>query len=186
MPWIIGGGVLYLVLVVTLGVLCARNGHWIMFVLGFFFPFLWLIGAVLRPVFEPRLPRGAVGCGRQRHAQHDVACGPAANAGVIGRLPAAGVPQLGKNAASTSAATPMRPTPTEMGSRSLEVVRPPPRLREAAHRQRPSPDARPPRTRMHAPTARLPVFNGGRRRSINQVQNRGGTRTGFLAGTGIR
>jgi hypothetical protein len=50
---VVGGGfivlwsVLYLVLIVTLGLMSIRKGHWIMFVLGFFFPVLWLIGAIL-------------------------------------------------------------------------------------------------------------------------------------------
>ena len=47
--WYIGGGILYLVLLVTLGILCIRNGHWVLFILGIFLPFMWLIGAVMRP-----------------------------------------------------------------------------------------------------------------------------------------
>ena len=50
MVWFVGGGVLYLVLIVTLGVLCLRKGHWVMFVLGIFLPLFWLIGAVIPPV----------------------------------------------------------------------------------------------------------------------------------------
>jgi hypothetical protein len=50
MPYIIGGGILYLVLIVTLGVLTLRKGHWVMFIIGFFFPVMWLIGAVIPPV----------------------------------------------------------------------------------------------------------------------------------------
>ena len=49
MPWIIGGGILYLVLLVTLGTLTLRNGHWVMFIVGIFFPLFWLIGAMMRP-----------------------------------------------------------------------------------------------------------------------------------------
>jgi hypothetical protein len=52
MPWIIGGGVLYVVLLVTLGLMTLRNGHWVMFIVGFAFPLLWLIGAVMRPVIR--------------------------------------------------------------------------------------------------------------------------------------
>jgi hypothetical protein len=52
MPWIIGGGVLYVVLLVTLGLMTLRNGHWVMFIVGFAFPFFWLIGAVMRPVIR--------------------------------------------------------------------------------------------------------------------------------------
>jgi hypothetical protein len=40
---------IYLVLVVTLGVLSIRKGHWVMFLIGFFFPLFWLIGALLPP-----------------------------------------------------------------------------------------------------------------------------------------
>ncbi|HUI47953.1 MAG TPA: hypothetical protein VL119_04620 [Acidimicrobiia bacterium] len=49
MGWIFGGGVLYLVLLVTLGVLTIRNGHVLLFIFGIFLPFLWLIGAIMRP-----------------------------------------------------------------------------------------------------------------------------------------
>jgi hypothetical protein len=50
MWWGIGGGViLYLVLLFVLGVMCLRKGHWVMFILGIFLPFFWLIGAVMRP-----------------------------------------------------------------------------------------------------------------------------------------
>jgi hypothetical protein len=48
MGWILGG-ILYLVLILTLGVLCLRKGHWVMFVIGIFLPFFWLIGAVIPP-----------------------------------------------------------------------------------------------------------------------------------------
>ena len=50
MPWIIGGGILYIVLVVTIGLTCIRKGHWVMFLLGLGFPVLWLIGAIMAPV----------------------------------------------------------------------------------------------------------------------------------------
>jgi hypothetical protein len=39
--------VIYLVLLITLGVMTFRKGHWILGIIGFFFPILWLIGAVL-------------------------------------------------------------------------------------------------------------------------------------------
>ena len=35
MAWFIGG-IIYLVLVVTLGVMSIRKGHWVMFIIGFF------------------------------------------------------------------------------------------------------------------------------------------------------
>ena len=46
---VIGGGILYLVLIVTLGVTTIRKGHTPMFIFGIFFPFLWLIGAIMPP-----------------------------------------------------------------------------------------------------------------------------------------
>ena len=45
----IGLAILYFVLLITLGVLSLRKGHWVMFVLGIFFPLLWLIGAIIPP-----------------------------------------------------------------------------------------------------------------------------------------
>ena len=52
MWWGIGGlGVLlYVILIVFFGVKTLRNGHWIMFVVGIFMPFFWLIGALIPPV----------------------------------------------------------------------------------------------------------------------------------------
>jgi hypothetical protein len=47
MPWIIGGGILYIVLLVTLGIVTINKGHWVLFLFGLFFPFLWLVGAVV-------------------------------------------------------------------------------------------------------------------------------------------
>ena len=52
MVWIIGGGIIYLILVVTLGVMSIRKGHWAMFIIGFFLSFFWLIGALM-PSREP-------------------------------------------------------------------------------------------------------------------------------------
>ena len=52
MWWGIGGGlyaVLWITLVVTLGVTTLRKGHWVLFILGIFLPFFWLIGAVMPP-----------------------------------------------------------------------------------------------------------------------------------------
>jgi hypothetical protein len=39
--------VLYVILLVTLGILSIRKGHWIMFIVGFFIPLFWFIGALL-------------------------------------------------------------------------------------------------------------------------------------------
>jgi len=44
-----GLGILYLVLLVTTGILTIRNRHIWLFVFGFFFPILWIIGAIMRP-----------------------------------------------------------------------------------------------------------------------------------------
>jgi hypothetical protein len=49
MGYWIGGGVLYIVLLVTLGILAIRKGHWVMFVIGLFIPLFWLIGAIMPP-----------------------------------------------------------------------------------------------------------------------------------------
>jgi hypothetical protein len=46
MGWILLS-VIYLVLLVTLGIMTFRKGHWILGLIGFIFPVLWLIGAVL-------------------------------------------------------------------------------------------------------------------------------------------
>ncbi len=45
--WAILMGVLYLVLILTIAVLSFRKGHWVLGLLGFIFPVLWLIGAIL-------------------------------------------------------------------------------------------------------------------------------------------
>lgn len=47
MDWAIGFGVLYFVLIVTLGVMSLRKGHWVMFLIGIFLPIFWFIGALL-------------------------------------------------------------------------------------------------------------------------------------------
>jgi len=53
MWWGIGFGVLYVVLMITLGILTLRKGHWVMFIIGFFLPIFWLIGAMIPPT-RPR------------------------------------------------------------------------------------------------------------------------------------
>jgi hypothetical protein len=51
--WLYGGlGIIYVVLLVTAGVLTIRNGHWVLFILGLFIPLLWIIGAIMSP--KPR------------------------------------------------------------------------------------------------------------------------------------
>jgi len=39
--------IIYVVLLITLGLLSIRKGHWVMFLIGFFLPIFWLIGALL-------------------------------------------------------------------------------------------------------------------------------------------
>ncbi len=45
----IGFGILYVVLLVTLGIMAIRKGHWVMFILGIFLPLFWIIGALMPP-----------------------------------------------------------------------------------------------------------------------------------------
>jgi ABC-type multidrug transport system permease subunit len=54
MWWMFGGlaAILYIVLVVTLGVTTIRKGHWVMFLIGIFFPLFWIIGALMPPTRE--------------------------------------------------------------------------------------------------------------------------------------
>ena len=40
-------GIIYLVLLFTLAVLSFRKGHWVLGLIGFIFPLLWVIGAIL-------------------------------------------------------------------------------------------------------------------------------------------
>ncbi|MGO9778865.1 MAG: hypothetical protein ACLPKE_14055 [Streptosporangiaceae bacterium] len=47
MAWGIVGGIIYFVLLVTLGVISIRKGHWIMFLVGLFIPIFWFIGALM-------------------------------------------------------------------------------------------------------------------------------------------
>ncbi len=42
-------GVVYLVVLITLGVSTLRKGHVFLFVIGLFIPILWLIGALIGP-----------------------------------------------------------------------------------------------------------------------------------------
>ncbi len=48
MIWI-GLGLLYLILLFTTGVMTLRKGHWLLFIIGFIFPILWIIGALMQP-----------------------------------------------------------------------------------------------------------------------------------------
>ncbi|HUY50666.1 MAG TPA: hypothetical protein VMV92_33995 [Streptosporangiaceae bacterium] len=40
-------GILYLALLFTVAIVTFRKGHWVLGLIGFFIPILWLIGAVL-------------------------------------------------------------------------------------------------------------------------------------------
>lgn len=42
-------GVLYVLLLVTLGVATLRKGHGMMFMLGIFLPVFWVVGALIAP-----------------------------------------------------------------------------------------------------------------------------------------
>jgi hypothetical protein len=42
-------GAIYFVLLITLGILSIRKGHWVMFIVGIFIPLFWIIGALLPP-----------------------------------------------------------------------------------------------------------------------------------------
>ena len=59
MLWI-GLGILYLLVLFTLGITCLRKGHWLMFIFGFVFPLFWLIGALIAPTEAVSRP-GPVG-----------------------------------------------------------------------------------------------------------------------------
>ena len=52
--WYIGLGVLYLVLLFTLAIMTFRKGHWVLGLIGFIFPILWIIGAILPPAHRRR------------------------------------------------------------------------------------------------------------------------------------
>jgi hypothetical protein len=55
MWWGIGGGlmIIWIVLLITCGIVTLRNGHWVLFVIGIFLPLLWIIGAVIPPKAAP-------------------------------------------------------------------------------------------------------------------------------------
>jgi hypothetical protein len=52
--WIILSSIIYLVLLFTIAVLTFRKGPWILGLIGFVCPVLWLIGAILpsRPAYR--------------------------------------------------------------------------------------------------------------------------------------
>ena len=56
MLWV-GLGIVYFLLLVTLGIVSIRKGHWVMFLLGIVFPVFWLIGALMGRGARPRPAR---------------------------------------------------------------------------------------------------------------------------------
>jgi uncharacterized membrane protein len=40
-------GAIYVVLLITLGIISIRKGHWVMFLIGLFIPLFWIIGALM-------------------------------------------------------------------------------------------------------------------------------------------
>ncbi len=40
-------GAIYIVLLITLGIVSIRKGHWVMFLIGLFIPLFWIIGALM-------------------------------------------------------------------------------------------------------------------------------------------
>jgi len=60
MEWLyVGLGILWLALLITLGVLTFKGGHYVMFVLGFFMPLFWIIGGLIAPTEAARRPHPA-------------------------------------------------------------------------------------------------------------------------------
>ena len=50
-------GALYLMALIVLGVATLRKGHYVLFIVGIVFPFLWIVGALMGPT--PRAAAGA-------------------------------------------------------------------------------------------------------------------------------
>ena len=50
--------VIYIAALVVLGATTFRKGHYILFVLGIFFPLLWLVGALIAPT-DKAVAKGA-------------------------------------------------------------------------------------------------------------------------------
>jgi hypothetical protein len=46
-PFYVLWAAIYLALIITVGVMSLRKGHWVMFIIGIFLPIFWLIGALL-------------------------------------------------------------------------------------------------------------------------------------------
>jgi hypothetical protein len=48
-PLVVALGVLWVVLLITLGITSIRKGHWIFFLIGIPIPVFWVIGALMPP-----------------------------------------------------------------------------------------------------------------------------------------
>jgi uncharacterized membrane protein len=46
-------GIIYLVLLFTVAIMTFRKGHWVLGIIGFFFPILWIIGRSCRAGATP-------------------------------------------------------------------------------------------------------------------------------------
>jgi hypothetical protein len=42
-------GIVYFILLVTVGIITIIKGHWVMFAIGLFIPLFWIIGALMAP-----------------------------------------------------------------------------------------------------------------------------------------
>ena len=47
-------GILYIAVMITLGVMTFRGGHYWLFWLGFFVPLLWIVGGLIEPTEAAR------------------------------------------------------------------------------------------------------------------------------------
>ena len=45
----VGLGIIYIFLLIFLGVKTIKNGHWILFIIGFFIPIVWIVGGMIPP-----------------------------------------------------------------------------------------------------------------------------------------
>jgi hypothetical protein len=70
MGWFFGGvwAIIWILLFIFLGIRTLRRGHWVMFIIGIFFPLFWIIGALIPPDagragLRPVLADGTFGTG---------------------------------------------------------------------------------------------------------------------------
>ena len=88
--WYVGLGILYLVLIATLAVMTFRKGHWVLGLIGFIFPILWLIGAVLPSRYRRGTPKRHSSAIRLRGSDADALNEAPVAAQVRRRLPRRG------------------------------------------------------------------------------------------------